>query len=259
MKKKLKIVKIGGNVLDSESLLEEILDGFAALKGPKILVHGGGKMASELSQKLGITPQLFEGRRITTDADLQIVTMVYAGWLNKTLVAQLHKKGCQALGLSGADANTILSEKRPVKDVDYGWVGDVKQVNNLWLSLVLEQGLSPVFSAITHDGAGHLLNTNADTIASELAAGMSTYYQTELIFIFEKKGVLTNISDDNSVIEKLTYSSYQEGKSNGLFLNGMLPKLHNGFEALKRNVHSVKIGDASILTCESNLCTQLIL
>lgn len=257
--KKLKIVKIGGNILDSEQALEQVLDGFASIKGPKILVHGGGKMASEMSQKLGISPQMHEGRRITTEDDLRIVTMIYAGWINKNLVAQLQHKGCPSVGLSGTDANSILSEKRPIQDVDYGWVGDVKKVNGLWISFLLEQGLAPVFSAITHDGAGHLLNTNADTIASELAAGLSSNYQTELIYIFEKKGVLSNIEDEYSVVERLDWQSFEEGKSNGLFLNGMLPKLHNGFEALKKNVQSVKIGDSSVLTCETCLCTQLLL
>ncbi|MBN2639041.1 MAG: acetylglutamate kinase [Bacteroidales bacterium] len=257
--KKLKIVKIGGNVLDSDKLLDEFLEGFSALKGPKILVHGGGKMATEVSKKLGITSQVKDGRRITSESDLQVVTMVYAGWLNKNLVAQLHYKGCQAVGLSGADANTILSEKRPVQEIDYGWVGDIKKINGLWISLILEQGLSPVFSAITHDGNGHLLNTNADTIAAEMAVGMSSFYETELIYIFEKKGVLSNIDDENSVIEELSYKNYEEGKSSGTIHAGMLPKLHNGFNALKRNVNSVKIADQSILNSESGQCTQLIL
>lgn len=257
--KKLKIVKIGGNVLDSGQLLDEVLEGFSALKGPKILVHGGGKMATEFSVKLGITPQVKEGRRITSESDLKIVTMVYAGWINKNIVAQLHKKNCQAIGLSGADASAILAAKRPVQEIDYGWVGDVKEINGLWISAILEQGLSPVFSAITHDGNGHLLNTNADTIAAELAVGMSSLYKTELIYIFEKKGVLSNIADENSVIEELSYENYKDGISSGAFNDGMLPKLHNGFSALKRNVNCVKVGNQSILSSESIQYTQLIL
>ncbi|MBN2614136.1 MAG: acetylglutamate kinase [Bacteroidales bacterium] len=257
--KKLKIVKIGGTILDSESDLDHVLDNFSAMNGPKILVHGGGKLASELSRKLGIIPQMHQGRRITSEEDLRIVTMVYAGWINKNLVVQLQHRGCQAVGLSGADANTIVSEKRPVKETDYGWVGDVKKVNSQWISMLMEQGLAPVFSAITHDGSGHLLNTNADTIASELGAGLSSIYQTELIYIFEKKGVLSNINNDESVLEKLNWKGFEEGKNKGQFLNGMLPKLHNGFEALKRNVHSVKIGNPAVLTSDSSVCTRLIL
>lgn len=257
--KKLKIVKIGGNILDSEQALDRVLDSFSKLNDPKILVHGGGKMASELSRKLGMIPQMHEGRRITTEEDLRIVTMVYAGWLNKKLVAQLQQRNCQSIGLSGADANTIVSEKRPVLETDFGWVGDVKQVNSLLISQILDQGLTPVFNAITHDGAGHLLNTNADTIASELAAGLSSIYQTELIYIFEKKGVLSDINDKDSVVKRLDWKSFEDGQSKGIFLNGMLPKLHNGFKALKRKVQSVKIGDSSVLTSESSLCTELIL
>lgn len=259
MKKKLKIVKIGGNLLDSEPLLHEVLDRFSTIREAKILIHGGGKMATGISQKLGIESQMYEGRRVTTEEDLKIVTMVYAGWLNKTIVAKLQQRGCQAIGLSGADANTIVSEKRPVHEVDFGWVGDVQQVNSLWISLLLERDLTPVFCAITHDGSGHLLNTNADTIAAEIAAALSQFYETELIYVFEKKGVLKDLNDENSVIEKLDFQSYQNGKSAGIFHSGMLPKLHTGFGALQKDVGSVIIGDYTTLNYEAHVCTKLLL
>ncbi len=246
-KDRLTIVKTGGKLLDDDRRLDKFLASFAALKGNKILVHGGGSLATRLSFKLGIEPQMADGRRITTAEDLQLVTMVYAGWLNKTVVARLQQKGCQALGLSGADGNSIRSHKRPVTTIDYGFVGDIEKVNAPLIQMLLQQGLTPVFNAITHDGKGTLLNTNADTVAASLAMGMSTLYTVRLMYCFEKKGVLKNVEQENSVIPVLDIALYREGVAKGIFHDGMLPKLHTGFNALKNNVAEVWIGDETIL------------
>jgi len=188
MRTKLSIIKIGGEQIDDSTQLETFLHNFTQLEGFKILVHGGGKLASQLSLKLGIEPQMVDGRRVTSQADLEVITMVYAGLLNKKISAQLQSLGCNALGLSGADANCITSEKRPKSSIDFGSVGDVKIVNTATIHALLQQKLTPVFCALTHDGKGQLLNTNADTIAAELAIGMSALYETELIYCFNKKG-----------------------------------------------------------------------
>ena len=198
--KPLKIIKIGGNVIDDAAALSSFLNLFSSIEGPKILVHGGGKSATALAQQTGLEVQMVDGRRITDAATLELITMVYAGKINKTIVAQLQALDCNALGFTGADANTITSIKRPVSSIDYGFVGDVKNVETSILEVLLNQGVSPVFCAITHDDNGQLLNTNADTIASELAIAFATKFNVELYYCFEKKGVLKNINDDDSRI-----------------------------------------------------------
>lgn len=259
MKTKLKIVKIGGNLIDDPASLEKALKDFSEIPGNKILVHGGGKMATEMSRKLGLEPKMSGGRRITTTQDLEVVTMVYAGLINKQIVARLQALNCNALGLTGADANCILSEKRPVGEIDYGFAGDVKKVNAQVIDGFLKQELTPVFCAITHNGSGQLLNTNADTIASMLAAAMTQYYETELDFCFEKKGVLQNVEDMESVISVLDSSLYAKLIEEKRVHSGMLPKLQMGFDALKNDVSSVIIGDAGIINGKDELCTKLVL
>ncbi len=197
MKKQLSIIKIGGNVINGKEELDFFLNDFAALDGLKILVHGGGRKATEIADLMGLKPIMIAGRRVTDQANLEVVTMVYAGLLNKNIVAQLQAKGCNALGLSGADANVIKAHKRIVKDIDYGFAGDIDEVENKTISLFLNAGIVPVFSAITHDNQGQLLNTNADTIAAELAKGLSEDFEVELIYCFEKNGVLKRVEDDD--------------------------------------------------------------
>ncbi len=259
MKSKLKVIKIGGKLIDDEIRLGKFLSAFARLKGDKILVHGGGSMASRLSLKLGIKPQMVDGRRITTVEDIEIVTMVYAGWVNKLIIAGLQKHNCNAIGLSGTDANTIVARKRPVGEIDYGFVGDIEKVNTSLIQTLLSNGLTPVFSAITHDGNGNLLNTNSDTVAAEIAIAISELYETKLLYCFEKKGVLKDSNDNLSVIPLLDFATYKQGAEEGSIHHGMLPKLHTGFAALKRNVSEVIIGDDTLLHDRPTLFTQLIL
>ncbi|RNI26337.1 acetylglutamate kinase [Rufibacter latericius] len=243
----MNVIKIGGNVLDNPAQLDQFLTDFAFIQGPKVLVHGGGKIASDLSKQLGIEPNMVNGRRITDDDTLRVVTMVYGGLLNKNLVAQLQARGCNSLGLTGADANVIPAHKRPVKDIDYGLVGDVEspeQVNVRFLASLAEQGLTPVFAALTHDGQGSLLNTNADTIASTLAVALSREFEVNLVYCFEKKGVLLDVEDETSVIHHLQPDNYAELKAQGSIFAGMLPKLDNAFAALQAGVNAVIIGHA---------------
>ena len=256
---KLKVVKIGGKLIDDENRLERFLKAFAQTDGPKILVHGGGSLASRISRQLGIEPQMVEGRRITTADDIRIVTMVYAGWINKKIVAALQSYACPAIGLSGADADVIRAKKRPVKEIDYGFVGDIVKVNGQQIQSFLKQGITPVFSAITHDGKGQLLNTNSDTVAAEVAVAMSRGFDTELMYCFEKPGVLQDSSDDSSVIQLLNETIYAEGKKKGWFHAGILPKLHTGFDALNRGVPVVKIGNEKILENTEQKFTQLVI
>ncbi|WP_372746568.1 acetylglutamate kinase [Lutibacter sp.] len=258
-KQTLQIVKIGGNVINDEIALASFLKDFAALEGPKILVHGGGKRASEISSAMGLVPQMINGRRVTDAATVEVVTMVYAGLLNKNITAQLQKHNCNALGLSGADANCILAHKRIVKDIDYGFAGDVDAVNADFINVLLQNNVTPVFCAITHDKNGQLLNTNADTIVSEVAIGMSKLYNTELNFVFELKGVLKNIEDKNSVIAHINPATYKELTDAGIIADGMLPKIHNCFNALEKGVGKVKIGDASLVQSQNKLYTTLSL
>ena len=255
--KTLKVIKIGGNIIDNDDALATFITDFATLKGPKILVHGGGKLATKLATQMNVPVQMNEGRRITDADTLDIITMVYAGKINKNIVAQLQSNTCNAIGFSGADGNTIVSEKRPTKPVDYGFAGDVKQVNTKTLEILLKNNITPVFCAITHDKNGQLLNTNADTIASELAIGFASIYNTELYYCFEKNGVLEDVNNDDSVIENINTESYKTLKENKIIFEGMLPKLDNCFHAINKNVQKVCIGKSDMLFNTNNRHTTI--
>ncbi len=259
MKKKLSIVKIGGNVIENHNDLAHLVQLFSKLDGLKILVHGGGKKATQISEKLGIKAQMSDGRRITDDKSLEVVVMVYAGLVNKNIVAQLQANGCNAIGLSGADGNCIQAHKRPVKDIDYGYAGDIDKINAKAINDLLLANLTPVFCALTHDKNGQLLNTNADTIASEVAIGLSNIYDTTLYYCFEKKGVLEEVSREDSVIKHIDSNLYQQLLEKGAIADGMLPKLHNCFQALNKNVSRVCIGDTNMLKPGSKLFTTITL
>ena len=242
------VIKIGGNIIDSSELLDDFLLRFSEIKGKKILVHGGGKLASRLAEKLGISQQLIEGRRITDEETLRIVTMVYAGQINKTIVAKLQAHRCNAIGISGADGNLILAHKRKAY-IDYGYVGDIDAINTLQLQNLLEQHDAVVVAPITHNGDGQLLNTNADTIAQELARASSSFVVTTLIYCFEKKGVLRDVYDENSVIRKITPNSYLQLKQEQIndkpvVSEGMIPKIENALKAVHEGVGRVIIGPA---------------
>ena len=245
---KLFIIKIGGNVIDSPELLDDFLCRFAKIKGKKILVHGGGKLATRLAEKLGVPQELIDGRRITDQETLRIVTMVYAGQINKTIVAALQAKDCNAIGVTGADGNLILAHKRKAS-IDYGYVGDIDSINTLQLRNLLEQYDAVVVAPITHNGEGQLLNTNADTIAQELARGASSFVDTTLIYCFEKKGVLKDTNDESSVIRQITPNSYLQLKQEQLnnkpiISEGMIPKIENALKAVHQGVGRVIIGQA---------------
>lgn len=274
----IRVVKIGGNIVDNPELLREFVRDFAAMPGMKILVHGGGVLASQMQKEMGLAPVMIEGRRVTDEAALKIVTMVYAGWCSKNITALLQTEGCNAIGLSGADGNAIKARKRPPvhieslgKEIDYGYVGDVtgESVNAGFIYTLLERGIVPVFNAINHDGAGNLLNTNADTIASSVAIAMANYryrsprevccrceecthcsddgrltHETELIYCFEKDGVLYDKDDDSSVISEITRSRFEELKKEGIVADGMIPKLTNAFKAIDSGVARVVIKHA---------------
>ncbi len=258
-RQKLYVIKIGGNIIDDVEKLSEFLKQFAEIfqpppgtpdhpfRGRGLLVHGGGKLATRLAEKLGIEQQLVDGRRITDAETLRIVTMVYAGFINKNIVAQLQANHCNAIGLSGADGNAVLAHKRQHPVLDYGFVGDVDGVNTVLLKNLLEQNISIVFAPITHDKQGQLLNTNADTIAQELAKAMSSGYDVELVYSFEKKGVLLDVNDENSLIRKLDRRYFEELKTESRIFAGMLPKLENAFTALNNGISKVIIGNAENL------------
>lgn len=257
MKQQLSIIKIGGNVINNQEELSTFLNDFAALNTLKILVHGGGRKATEVADSLGLKAQMIGGRRITDQANLEVVTMVYAGLLNKSIVSDLQSVNCNALGLSGADANVIRAHKRIVNEIDYGFAGDIDAVDSNTISLLLEAGITPVFSAITHDKKGQLLNTNADTIAAELAKSLSIKYEVELIYCFEKNGVLRDVNDDRSVIEEINSSLYRELKNEGVINEGMLPKLQNCFDSLQNGVHKVILGQPDLVKDRSKKFTTL--
>lgn len=251
----LSVIKIGGNVIDNPELLDKFLQDFAAVKGAKILVHGGGKIASKLATDLGIEAKLVDGRRITDEKTIDVVTMVYAGLINKKIVAKLQAINCNALGLSGADGNALRAKKRPVTEIDYGFVGDIPNdaVNIRLLNQLLVDGFMPVFCAITHDGKGQLLNTNADTIASSLAAALSSHYECSLLYCFEKKGVLKDVNDDNSIIREIPSSSFLALQQQGVISDGMIPKIKNAFDAIENGVKDVFIGSSGdLLLIEEN-------
>ena len=243
---KLYVVKIGGNVLDNPSMLNSFLSDFASIREPKILIHGGGKIATKLGDQLGITSNYVKGRRITDEATLDVVTMVYGGLVNKQIVSTLQQLGANALGLTGADGNMIKAVKRPVGDIDYGFVGDITpaSVNSSLLYFLLKQNTIPVFAPLTH-ADGKMLNTNADTIASVLAIALSKHFDVRLIFCFEKKGVLRDVGDDNSVITHLPRTLYTELLQANALVDGILPKLENAFAAINAGVKEVLIGEAT--------------
>ena len=244
--KPILVLKIGGNVVDSPELLEKVLLRFSKIKSDKIIVHGGGKIASDLSLKLGVSPKIIDGRRVTDAETLKIVVMVYAGLVNKTIVSVLQKNNSNAIGLSGADGNFFKTKKR-ISQIDYGFVGDAfdSSVNEKFLFELLGNNLLPVVSSITHDGDGQLLNTNADTIASSIAVALSKTRSVKLIYCFEKSGVLENQNDENSLIENLTYQKFLDLKISGAISSGMIPKLENVFSSLKSGIQSVLICGAT--------------
>ncbi|MCM8570571.1 acetylglutamate kinase [Gramella jeungdoensis] len=247
MKSVLKIVKTGGKLIENKARFQEFLKDFSALEGPKILVHGGGNFATEIATKLGYETKMLDGRRITDENSMQVITMVYAGLISKNIVASLQKLGNNAVGLCGADGKSVLSKKRPVKEVDYGFVGDIEEVNTTFILSLLEQDLVPVFSAISYSNEGEILNTNADSVAAEISIAMSREYETELYYCFEKKGVLADSQDDDSVVEVLDKEKYQELVDKKIISDGMLPKLHNCFQALENGVSTIYLGDSGLL------------
>lgn len=248
----LTVIKIGGNIVDNEEALTTFLDTYAQIQGPKVLVHGGGKLATRMANQLGIETQMVNGRRVTDDAMLPIAVMVYAGLINKQIVAQLQHRGCDAMGFSGADAQVITSHKRSVKPIDYGFVGDFtpKDVNTPRIKQLIEIGLCPVFSAITADKEGQLLNTNADTIASNLAVALASHYEVSLVYCFERNGVLQDINNENSVISTINRESFNQLKNAGIIADGMLPKIENALAAIDQNVKKVCIKKAEHLLNE---------
>ncbi len=256
MKQKLTIVKVGGAVVEDEAQLAQLLKDFSAIDGKKVLIHGGGRRATQVAASLGIESKMVGGRRIT-DADmLNVVTMVYGGLVNKNLVARLQACGVNALGLTGADINVIRSHKRPIKDgVDFGFVGDVDRADGQKLSQLIETDITPVMAPLTHDGQGHILNTNADTIASETAKALAPYYDVTLIYSFEKKGVLSNPDDDNSVIPTITRADFEQYKTDGTISGGMLPKIENALSAIDAGVNKVIITLATAI--DGNSGTQI--
>jgi acetylglutamate kinase len=245
---KLYIIKIGGHVLDNPEALQKFLHDFSSIREPKVLVHGGGQTATRIGEQLGIESKFVKGRRITDAETLKLATMVYGGLVNKQLVAQLQQLNCNALGVTGADGNMIKAVKRPVTDIDFGFVGDVQPagVNTSLLYFLLKQNVVPVFASLTH-AEGTMLNTNADTIASMLAIALSKHFDVRLIFCFEKKGVLKDVQDDASVIQHLPEATYHEFLKGGIFADGILPKLENAFAAINAGVKEVLIGDATHL------------
>lgn len=262
------VIKIGGNVIDNPQALESFLKDFAAVQGHKILIHGGGKIATKIGDKLGIESKYINGRRITDDDTIDIVTMVYGGLVNKKIVAQLQALRCNAIGLTGADANIIPATKRPIVTlpsgegqggaIDFGWVGDIsnEQLKINHLKLIIDAGFTPVFAPLTHDGEGHILNTNADTIASALAIGLSPFYRVRLIYCFEKKGVLEDVNNDASVIRNINKEKYRQLLDENKLFEGILPKIDNAFAAIDAGVNEVLIGDAKDLARNTTHSTE---
>lgn len=241
---KLTIIKVGGKIVENEDSLQFLLKEFAKIKGYKILVHGGGSLATKIEEKLGLESKMVNGRRITDKETLKIVTMVYAGLVNKNIVAQLQGLGLDAIGLTGADMNIILSEKRPVKDIDYGFVGDVKEVSAEKLFTLLKHDLIPVLAPLTHDGKGSMLNTNADTIAAETAKALSSSFDVNLVYCFEKAGVLMNENDESTIIPEIDATKFEQLVNDGIINGGMIPKLENAFESINNGVKTVIITKA---------------
>ena len=247
---RITVVKIGGNVIDNPAALERFVERFAALPGAKILVHGGGKPATRLAERLELEVRMVDGRRITDKGTLDVVTMVYAGLVNKQLVASLQAAGCNALGLSGADGNAVTARRRAPEPVDFGFVGDIERVDSELLRRLLEAGIVPVFCAIMHDGRGSLLNCNADSVASAVALGAARIAPSDLVFCFEKRGVLRDPDNDASVIPEITAASFEELRRTGVVSRGMLPKIENALRAVADGVRSVVIKHADDLLSE---------
>ena len=261
---KVFVVKIGGNVVDNDSLLQSFLQKFAQIPYKKILIHGGGKIATEMSKQMGLEVKMVEGRRITDEATLKIITMVYGGLINKNIVGKLQSYNCDAIGLTGADGSLIVSTKRPIKNgIDYGFVGDIEKVNDQLLSTLLKSNISPVVAPISFEKSqGQLLNTNADTIASVLAVALSKHFHTHLIYCFEKKGVLKDVNDENSVIPEISFNKFQEMKATGAIFEGMIPKLDNSFQSMQKGVQELSIGHAenldTMVASKNASCTKLL-
>ena len=244
MKAHLTIIKVGGKIVENSESLNALLKDFAAVEGKKLLVHGGGRSATQMAARLGVETKMVDGRRITDEAMLEVVTMVYGGLVNKRIVAGLQALGIDAVGLTGADMNIVLSDKRKVSAVDYGWVGDVKRVNAEAVATLIESGCCPVVAPLTHDGCGHMLNTNADTMAGEMAKAMAAHYDVTLMFCFEKPGVLADENDDSSLIPTITPAVLDDLKRRGVVSGGMIPKLDNAIACVSAGVESVVITQA---------------
>ena len=247
MKEKITIIKVGGKIVEEQDSLAALLDRFSAIEGNKVLIHGGGRSATRMAERLGIESHMVNGRRITDSDTLQVVTMVYGGLVNKTIVAQLQARGVNALGLTGADCNIIKAHKRPVGEVDYGFVGDVDKADGLMLSRLIEQGIVPIVAPLTHDGNGNLLNTNADTMAAETAKALSAHYDTRLIYCFEVPGVMRDPDDADSLIPTITRESYRTLLADGIVSGGMVPKIDNAFNAIDNGVGEVIITRADAI------------
>ena len=253
---KLTIIKVGGKIVEEEATLRKLLQDFSALEGYKILVHGGGRSATKIASQLGIESQMVEGRRITDAETLKVVTMVYGGLVNKNIVAGLQSLNVKALGLTGADMNLIRSEKRPVTTVDYGYVGDVKEVNATLLVSLIKQGIVPVLAPLTHDKEGNMLNTNADTIAGETAKALATSFDVTLVYCFEKKGVLRDENDDNTLIPLINRNTFTQLVTEGIIQGGMIPKLENSFQAIEAGVKEVIITKADAIAPGQGTCVK---
>lgn len=255
---KITVIKIGGNVIDNQIALDRFVAALAAMEGAKILIHGGGKLATRMAERMEIPVQMIDGRRITDKATLDIVTMVYAGLVNKQIVAALQACGCNALGLSGADGNIVRAHRRAPAPIDYGFVGDIDSVDSALLKTLLEAGITPVFSAIMHDGKGSLLNCNADSVATAVALGAAAIAPTDLVFCFEKRGVLRDAEDEDSVIARITAENYTSLKAEGVVKGGMFPKIENALKAVAAGVRSVQIKHADDLLGEggTTICNE---
>ena len=253
---RLTLIKVGGKIVEEEDDLNSLLAEFSRIEGHKILVHGGGRLATKIATRLGIESRMIDGRRITDADTLKVVTMVYAGWVNKTIVARLQALGINAIGLTGADMNVMRSVKRPVRTIDYGFVGDVEEVDTGRLAMLLRQDIVPVMSPLTHDKNGLLLNTNADTIAAEIAKALASIFEVTLVYCFEKNGVLRDEADDESVIHEIDYDLFLHFKKQGVIQGGMIPKLENAFEVIDAGVKQVMITKASAISGKKGTLIQ---
>lgn len=247
MKEKITVIKVGGKIVEEDASLAALLDRFAAIEGRKVLIHGGGRSATRIAERLGIESKMVNGRRITDSETLKVVTMVYGGLVNKNIVAQLQATGINALGLTGADCNIIKAHKRPVGEVDYGFVGDVEHANGEMLSALIEQGIVPVVAPLTHDGKGNMLNINADTMAAETAKALAAHYNVTLVYCFEHPGVMRNPEDSQSIIPRITHAIYKELLADGTVSGGMIPKIDNAFNAIDNGVEKVIITHANAI------------